>query len=94
MVEEAADARRGHVLWIDLAEPTESDIEQVCDALELGDPASILLLPGTLIAGLAGMNVNLAADTFTSSGLFWSVLVAIVAIAAGTLVLARSRRWI
>jgi magnesium transporter len=55
---------------------------------------SILLLPGALLAGLAGMNVNFKADAFFDSGLFWVVVVAIVAIAFSTLGLARTRRWI
>jgi hypothetical protein len=34
-----------------------------------------------LLAGVAGMNVNFKADAFFDSGLFWVVVVAIVAIA-------------
>ena len=56
--------------------------------------ASILLLPGTLIAGLAGMNVNFDAHAFVTSAIFWSVLVVIVVIAIATLGLARRREWI
>ena len=56
--------------------------------------ASILLLPGALIAGVAGMNVNLGGQVFAHSPLFWSVLAAIVVIALTTLGLARLRRWI
>ncbi len=55
---------------------------------------SILLLPGALLAGVAGMNVNFKADAFFDSGLFWAVVVAIVVIAFSTLGLARTRRWI
>jgi magnesium transporter len=55
---------------------------------------SILLLPGALLAGVAGMNVNLNADAFFDSGLFWLVVVAIVLIAFSTLGLARQRRWL
>ena len=56
--------------------------------------ASILLLPGALLAGIAGMNVNFKLDVFFDSTLFWTVSATIVAIAAATLVLARQRRWI
>ena len=55
---------------------------------------SILLLPGALLAGLAGMNVNFSAHTFETSALFWGVLFAIVLIAITTLGVARRRRWI
>ncbi len=56
--------------------------------------ASILLLPGALIAGVMGMNVNFSAATFAHSPLFWAVLAAIVSLAAATLSFARSRRWV
>ena len=56
--------------------------------------ASILLLPGALLAGVAGMNVNFSADTFAHSQLFWVVVAAIVLIALATLGIARLRRWI
>jgi magnesium transporter len=55
---------------------------------------SILLLPGALLAGIMGMNVNLAENDFATSGLFWGTLVTITLIAVSTLVLARVRRWI
>jgi magnesium transporter len=56
--------------------------------------ASILLLPGALLAGVAGMNVNFSAHTFAQSPLFWVVVIAIILIALATLTLARLRRWI
>jgi magnesium transporter len=56
--------------------------------------ASILLLPGTLIAGVMGMNVNFAASTFVHSSIFLGAVAAILLIAAVTLGVARSRRWI
>jgi magnesium transporter len=88
----ARDAREGITSSFDvLIVRTEYRTNQIVKVLTL---ASILLLPGSLIAGVAGMNVNFAAHAFASSGLFWSVVAAIVAIALGTLVFARSRRWI
>ncbi len=56
--------------------------------------ASILLLPGTLIAGVMGMNVNFSASTFAHSPIFIGSVAAILLIAAATLGVARSRRWI
>ena len=56
--------------------------------------ASILLLPGTLIAGVMGMNVNFGAGVFAHSRVFWVALALIVSLAVATLGLARWRRWI
>jgi magnesium transporter len=70
---------------------TEHRTNEIMKVLTL---ASILLLPGALIAGVAGMNVNLSGHAFTGSGLFWGVLAAIVSIALTTLALARAREWI
>ncbi len=54
--------------------------------------ASVLLLPGALIAGVLGMNFKVG--LFEHAGLFWVVLALIAVIAAGTLAIARARRWI
>ena len=56
--------------------------------------ASILILPGTLIAGVMGMNVNFSAGTFAHSPIFLGSVAAILLVAAATLGVARSRRWI
>ena len=56
--------------------------------------ASILLLPGALIAGVMGMNVNFSTSTFAHSPIFLGAVVAILLIAGATLAVARSRRWI
>jgi Mg2+ and Co2+ transporter CorA len=56
--------------------------------------ASILLLPGALLAGVAGMNVNFNAQVFVHSSLFWLVVITIVLIALATLAFARLRQWI
>jgi Mg2+ and Co2+ transporter CorA len=55
--------------------------------------ATVLLLPGSLIAGLLGMNVvvPLPKDDPMS---FWLVVAAILVLAGGVLALARVRRWI
>ncbi len=70
---------------------TEHRTNEIVKVLTL---TSILLLPGSLIAGLMGMNVNLTLGEFQSSALFWGVIVAVVIIAGTTLVLARVRHWV
>ena len=70
---------------------TEHRTNEIVKVLTL---ASILLLPGALIAGVAGMNVNFSAATFAHSPLFWVVIAAIVGLAGATLTFARARRWI
>ena len=53
---------------------------------------SLLLLPGTLIAGVLGMNFKVG--VFQHPDLFWVALGVMGAIALTTLVLVRSRHWI
>ena len=88
----ARDAKDGIASSFDvLIVRTEHRTNEIVKILTL---ASILLLPGALLAGVAGMNVNFKVDTFTDSGLFWVVVTAVVLIALATLALARLRRWI
>ena len=88
----ARDAKDGIASSFDvLIVRTEHRTNEIMKVLAM---ASILLLPGALIAGVAGMNVNFNAGTFVHSALFWIVLAAIVGIALATLGLARLRRWI
>ena len=54
--------------------------------------ASVVFLPGALIAGVMGMNFKVG--LFEHTVLFWIVLALIVAIGTGTVVVARVRRWI
>ena len=54
--------------------------------------ASVLILPGTLIAGVMGMNFKLG--VFETAGYFWLVLVAMFVVALVTLAIARMRDWI
>ena len=70
---------------------TEHRTNEIMKVLTL---ASILLLPGALIAGVMGMNVNFNGNTFIHSPIFWIVIAAIILIAAATLAAARARRWI
>jgi Mg2+ and Co2+ transporter CorA len=55
--------------------------------------ATVLLLPGSLIAGLMGMNVDVPVSKDDPMS-FWLVVGAIVALSAAVLALARLRRWI
>ncbi len=88
----ARDARDGIASSFDvLIVRTEHRTNEIMKVLTL---ASILLLPGALLAGVAGMNVNFNAQTFVHSALFWVVVTAIILIALTTLALARLRRWI
>lgn len=88
----ARDARDGIASSFDvLIVRTEHRTNEIVKVLTL---TSILLLPGALLAGVAGMNVNFSAHTFAHSLLFWVVVSAIVLIALATLALARLRRWI
>jgi magnesium transporter len=88
----ARDARDGIANSFDvLIVRTEHRTNEIMKVLTL---ASILLLPGALLAGLAGMNVNFGAQTFVNSVLLWLVVSAIILIALATLALARLRRWI
>lgn len=54
--------------------------------------ASVLLLPGALMAGILGMSFKVG--LFEHAVLFWVVIGVILAIAATTIGLARRRRWI
>jgi len=53
---------------------------------------SLLLLPGTLIAGILGMNFKVS--LFEHPGYFWVALAVIAGIAGGTLAVVRARSWI
>jgi CorA-like Mg2+ transporter protein len=70
---------------------TEHRTNEIMTVLAL---ASILLLPGAPIAGVMGMNVNLRANVFAGSVLFWVVAAVIVLLAGGTLGTARVKHWI
>ena len=54
--------------------------------------ASVILLPGSLVAGVLGTNFKV--PLFTHPALFWVVLGLIVAGALATLTVAKLRRWI
>lgn len=88
----ARDAKEAVVNSFDmLILRTEHRTNEIVKVLTL---VSILLLPGTLIAGLMGMNVNISPSVFESSPLFWWVVGSVVVIAAVAMVVARVRHWI
>jgi magnesium transporter len=88
----ARDVRDGIASSFDvLIVRTEYRTNEIVKVLTL---ASILLLPGALLAGVAGMNVNFNPHVFVHSTLFWVVVTAIILIALATLALARLKRWI
>ena len=53
---------------------------------------SVLILPGTLLAGVMGMNFKLG--LFTEDVYFWVVIATMVLVAIVTLVVARMRDWV
>lgn len=53
---------------------------------------SLLLLPGTLLAGILGMNFRVG--VFDNANYFWVALAAIVVVAVVTLGVVRARHWI
>jgi magnesium transporter len=55
--------------------------------------ATVLLLPGSLIAGLLGMNVTVPLPKDDPAS-FWIVVAAIVLLAMAIVVVARARRWL
>jgi magnesium transporter len=90
VVQSARDARDSVVGSFDvLIARNEHRTNEIMKVLTL---ASLLLLPGSLIAGVLGMNFKLG--IFEHKEFFWVVLGIIGGLAVATLTLARSRRWI
>ena len=54
--------------------------------------ASVLILPGTLIAGVMGMNFRLG--VFGTTAYFWVVVAVMLVVAIVTLAIARMRDWV
>lgn len=90
VVQAARDSRESVVGSFEvLIARTEQRTNEIVKVLTLG---SLLLLPGSLIAGVMGMNFKLG--IFESAGYFWVVLALILAVAVATVTVARARRWI
>jgi Mg2+ and Co2+ transporter CorA len=63
------------------------------DVMKVLALATVLLLPGSLVAGLLGMNVIVPLPDDNPMS-FWLVLIGVVAFAACILLIARARRWL
>jgi magnesium transporter len=86
----ARDARSGIVSSFDvLIARTGHRTNEIMKVLTL---ASVILLPGSLLAGVLGMNFKVPLFQYTF--LFWVVIAVIVAIAAVTVTAAKLRDWI
>ena len=90
VVQAARDSRESVVGSFDvLIARTEQRTNEIMKVLTL---ASVLLLPGALIAGVMGMNFKVG--FFEHAVYFWVVVGLIAVVAAATLAVARARRWI
>ncbi|HEX6725144.1 MAG TPA: CorA family divalent cation transporter [Gaiella sp.] len=86
----ARDARSSVVSSFDvLIARTGHQTNEIMKVLTL---ASVLLLPGALLAGVLGMNFKVS--LFAHTWLFWVVIALIAAFAAVTVAVAKRRRWI
>ncbi len=90
VVQSARDSRDSVVGSFDVViARAEQRTNEIVKVLTL---ASVLLLPGALIAGVLGMNFRVG--LFEHAWLFWVVIGAIAALAVATLAAARARDWI
>jgi magnesium transporter len=62
------------------------------DVMRVLTLATVILLPGSLIAGIMGMNFQVA--LFNDPSMFWVVIGAMALIATATLVVSRLRGWL
>jgi magnesium transporter len=89
-VQASRDTRESIVGSFDvLSASTSRRTNEIMKVLTL---ASVLLLPGALIAGVMGMNFKVG--LFETAAYFWVVVGSIVAVALATLAVARAREWI
>jgi magnesium transporter len=89
-LQEARDAREAIVGSFDvLIARGGHHTNQIMKVLTL---ASVILLPGALLAGVMGMNFKVG--LFQNASLFWVVVGVIVAVAPLTLGIAKVRNWI
>lgn len=86
----ARDSRESVVGSFDVLITTTS--QRTNEIMKVLTLASVILLPGALIAGLMGMNFRVG--LFEHTALFWVVITVIVVIALVTLGIARVRDWI
>jgi magnesium transporter len=89
-VQAARDSRESVVGSFDVL--IASTGQRTNDIMKVLTLVSVLILPGTLLAGIMGMNFKLG--LFGNELYFWIVLAAMVVIAIATLGIARIRHWI
>jgi magnesium transporter len=89
-VQEARDARESIVGSFDVLIARTG--HRTNDIMKILTLTSVILLPGTLIAGVMGMNFK--AGIFESTWLFYLVVAVILAIAVVTVSVAKIRDWI
>jgi len=89
-LQEARDAREAIVGSFDVLIARDGQTtNQIMKVLTL---ASVILLPGALLAGVMGMNFRVG--LFEHETLFWVVIGIIVCVAPVTVLVAKRRRWI
>lgn len=89
-VQSGRDARASIVASFDVVMArTEHRTNEILKVLTL---ASVLFLPGSLIAAVLGMNFKVG--LFDRPNVFWVVVGVVLAIIVGTAVVARRRRWV
>jgi magnesium transporter len=89
-LQEARDAREAIVGSFDvLIARSGHETNNIMKVLTL---ASVILLPGTLLAGVMGMNFRVG--LFDHTELFWLVVAVIVAFALITITVAKRRGWV
>jgi magnesium transporter len=89
-MQEARDAREAIVGAFDvLIARSGHQTNEIMKVLTL---VSVILLPGTLVAGVMGMNFEIG--LFDTAWLFWVILAVIIAVAPLTLGIAKRRQWI
>jgi Mg2+ and Co2+ transporter CorA len=89
-VQAARDSREAVVGSFDVL--IASSGQRTNDIMKILTLASVLILPGSLIAGILGMNFKLG--FFENASYFWVALAGMAGIAALTLAVARLRDWI
>ena len=89
-VQTAGDARASIVSSFDvLIARTTHRTNEIVKVLTL---ASVIFLPGALIAGILGMNFTVG--LFQHPALFWVAIAIMTAIAIGAITVAKARHWI
>jgi magnesium transporter len=89
-VQAARDSRESVVGSFDLLLATTG--QRTNEIMKVLTLASVLILPGTLLAGIMGMNFKLG--FFANPAYFWAALAAMLVVAGVTLAAARMRDWI